>query len=304
MNQPASPKPAKTGSRRTVFVARAASSLAMWGVALGIILSGQPLLFFLLIAGLGLMGLREFYQMLEGRGIHVFTATGLVAGFIFLSGSFYFLYGGDLLLAHDFEICVLLLFVFTVFGRQFFGKLRGDAPLQSMAYTLFGLLYVVWLFSFVSKLVFLPGTNENGHLIGHWCVLWLVVVTKFCDMGAYLVGMLIGKHPLVPSISPKKTWEGFAGSMVFAELGALGAFFFLQDQMPYLDWVSVALLGPLIGIGGVIGDLAESMIKRSTGAKDSGNLLPGIGGVLDLIDSLLFTAPVLYFYLRLIVGLP
>lgn len=276
----------------------------MWGVALGIILSGQPLLFFLLIAGLGLVGLREFYQMLEGRGIHVFTATGLIAGFIFLSGSFYFLYHGDLLLAHDFEICVLLLFVFTVFGRQFFGKLAGEAPLQSMAYTLFGLLYVVWLFSFVSKLVFLPGTNADGHLIGHWCVLWLVVVTKFCDMGAYLVGMLIGKHPLVPSISPKKTWEGFIGSMIFAELGALGAFFFLQNQMPYLDWMSVALLGPLIGIGGVIGDLAESMIKRSTGAKDSGNLLPGIGGVLDLIDSLLFTAPVLYFYLRLVVGLP
>jgi len=274
----------------------------MWGIALGIVLSGQPVAFFILIATLSMLGLWEFYRMLEGRGLHVFTATGLVAGFIFLSGSFYFLSEDDLALAHDFEICVLLLFVFTVFGRQFFGRLRGTGPLQSMAYTLFGLLYVVWLFSFMTKLVFLPPVID-GHLTGHWCVLWLVVVTKFCDMGAYLVGMMFGKHPLVPEISPKKTWEGFFGSMLFSCIGALGGFYFLQDQMPYLNWINVAILGPLIGLSGVIGDLAESMIKRSMAAKDSGKLLPGIGGVLDLIDSLLFTAPVLYFYLRLVVGL-
>ncbi len=294
--------PARNGSRAGVLAARTASSLALWGVAFGIILSGRPLAFFGLIILLSLLGLWEFYRMLEGSGIHVFTATGLGCGFVFLGGSFFFLREGNLALAHDFEICVLLLFVFTVFGRQFFDRFRGEAPLQSMAYTLFGLLYVVWLFSFVTKLVFLT-PQVDGQVTGHWCVLWLVIVTKFCDMGAYLVGMWIGKHPLVPEISPKKTWEGFAGSMLFAVIGSLGGYYFLQEKLPYLSWASVVLLGPLIGLAAVIGDLAESMIKRSTGAKDSGSLLPGIGGVLDLIDSLLFTAPVLYFYLRLVVGL-
>jgi len=293
----------RQNGRLAILIARTASSLAMWGIALGIILSGAPLAFFGLITVLSLLGLWEFYRMLQTSGLHVFSVTGLVSGLFFLSGSFYFLYRGEPSLAQDFEICVLLLFVFVVFGRQFFTRLRGEEPLQSMAYTLFGLLYVVWLFSFVTKLVFLAPRIDDA-VSGHWLVLWLVIVTKFCDMGAYLVGMLFGKHPLVPTISPKKTWEGLVGSLLFAQLGGLLGFYFLGAPLAFLNWSHVVLLGLLIGCAAVIGDLAESMIKRSVGAKDSGKLLPGIGGVLDLIDSLLFTAPILYFYLRFVVGLP
>jgi phosphatidate cytidylyltransferase len=115
---------------------------------------------------------------------------------------------------------------------------------------------------------------------------------------------LIGKHLLIPHISPAKTWEGFFGALVFATIGSYAVFFFLGDQLTYLDWTHATVLGVLLGFSAIIGDLAESIIKRSTGVKDSGNFLPGIGGALDLIDSLLFTAPLLFFYLRLVLHVP
>jgi phosphatidate cytidylyltransferase len=130
----------------------------------------------------------------------------------------------------------------------------------------------------------------------------LIAVTKFSDMGAYLTGSLIGKHQMIPHISPKKTWEGFAGALFFSLLASWGLLRLMPDKLSVLNWTHAAALGLLLGFAAVIGDLAESIVKRSTGVKDSGNLLPGIGGALDLLDSLLFTAPLLFFYLRLVVG--
>jgi phosphatidate cytidylyltransferase len=109
---------------------------------------------------------------------------------------------------------------------------------------------------------------------------------------------------MIPHISPKKTWEGFAGALAFSLLASLGLFYFMPDRLLALTWTHATILGLLLGFAAVIGDLAESIIKRSTGVKDSGNMLPGIGGALDLIDSLLFTAPLLFFYLRLVIRLP
>jgi phosphatidate cytidylyltransferase len=123
-------------------------------------------------------------------------------------------------------------------------------------------------------------------------------------MGAYLTGSLIGRHPLVPHISPKKTWEGFFGALAFSLLASLGLFHLMPGHLSVLNQTHAVILGLLLGFAAVIGDLAESIIKRSTGVKDSGNMLPGIGGALDLIDSLLFTAPLLFFYLRLVIRVP
>jgi phosphatidate cytidylyltransferase len=119
-------------------------------------------------------------------------------------------------------------------------------------------------------------------------------------MGAYLVGSKIGRHLMVPHISPAKTWEGFIGSLVFAALGSCLSLLVLPKELHALNWLHAVVLGVLIGLAAVVGDLGESILKRSTGVKDSGSVLPGIGGVLDLIDSLLFTGPLLYFYLRLL----
>jgi phosphatidate cytidylyltransferase len=123
-------------------------------------------------------------------------------------------------------------------------------------------------------------------------------------MGAYLTGMAIGRHPLIPHISPKKTWEGFFGALAFSLLASLGLFKLMPGHLTALTWTHAVVLGLLLGFAAVIGDLAESIVKRSTGAKDSGGLLPGIGGALDLIDSLLFTAPLMFFYLRLVIRVP
>jgi phosphatidate cytidylyltransferase len=116
-----------------------------------------------------------------------------------------------------------------------------------------------------------------------------------------LTGSAIGRHLMVPHISGKKTWEGFFGAIVFALLCSLALFKLMPGHLPALTWTHATVLGLLLGFAAVLGDLAESIIKRSTDVKDSGNLLPGIGGALDLLDSLLFTAPLLFFYLRLVI---
>jgi phosphatidate cytidylyltransferase len=180
---------------------------------------------------------------------------------------------------------------------------RDVSPLETMAYTLFGLLYVPWLFSFLTKIIFLIPRGVDGMVTGHWYVLWLIVVTKFSDMGAYLTGSLIGKHPLIPHISPKKTWEGFFGALAFSVGGGCALLAMMPHKLSYLRQSDAAILGVVLGFAAIIGDLAESIIKRSAGVKDSGRLLPGIGGALDLIDSLLFTAPILFFYLRFVTGI-
>jgi phosphatidate cytidylyltransferase len=121
-------------------------------------------------------------------------------------------------------------------------------------------------------------------------------------MGAYVTGSLIGKHLMVPHISPKKTWEGFFGALVFSTAGACGMLAVIPARLSYLRQVDAVILGPVLGLAAIIGDLGESIIKRSCEVKDSGHLLPGIGGALDLIDSILFTAPLLFFYLRFVLN--
>ena len=165
-----------------------------------------------------------------------------------------------------------------------------------MAYTVFGLFYVPWLFNCITKIIYVV-PRIDGLLVGQYYVLYLIAVSKFSDMGAYLVGSLIGKHKMVPHISPAKTWEGFGGALAFSLLASYGLRALMPVKLGLLDNVDCLVMGLTLSVVAVIGDLAESILKRSTGVKDSGRLLPGIGGMLDLIDSLLFTAPVLYFYL-------
>jgi phosphatidate cytidylyltransferase len=150
---------------------------------------------------------------------------------------------------------------------------------------LLGVLYVGFPLSTVVSTRTLPG--------GEWLVLFLAVVTWASDTGAYYAGTLWGKHPLLPSISPKKTVEGVLGGLVLA----VGMAFLAQQWFTSeLSLADAVILGVLLTIAGLIGDLFESMIKRRTGVKDSGGILPGHGGMLDRLDSLLFTAPTFYYY--------
>jgi len=293
-----------TVTPRSVFIVRFITTIALWSVALVIAFSGYELAFYALICVFGLIALWEFYGMLDHRSLPNFKVTGMICGTVMLVGSFYYFAKIGPAQSYDFETAVLLFFLLTVFARQMFARLRHDEPLQTMAYTLFGLLYVLWLFNFITKIVYVMPRSSSGAVTGQFYVLYLIAVTKFSDMGAYLTGSVIGRHLMIPHISAKKTWEGFFGALVFALLCSLALFKLMPGHLSVLTWTHATILGLLLGFAAVIGDLAESIIKRSTGVKDSGNLLPGIGGALDLLDSLLFTAPLLFFYLRLVIRVP
>ena len=146
--------------------------------------------------------------------------------------------------------------------------------------------------NFIQKINFFPGVE------GRYYLLYFIVITKFSDTGAYIVGSLIGRHKMIPRISPGKTWEGFGGALAVSVLVSVGFVYFLGDQMRGMNWVHAVILGLLLGLAAVVGDLIESIFKREAGIKDSGKFFPGIGGILDLLDSLLFNAPIMYLYLR------
>ena len=175
--------------------------------------------------------------------------------------------------------------------RQLLSR-SNTAGILAISTTLFGLMYVPWLLNFIQKINFFPGID------GHYYVLYFVLITKFSDTGAYSVGSLIGKHKMIPRISPGKTWEGFAGAIFVSMLASVIFVHFFGHKMPGMNWKHAVILGMILGFCAVIGDLIESLFKREAGIKDSGKFFPGIGGILDLLDSLLFNAPIMYLYLR------
>jgi phosphatidate cytidylyltransferase len=129
-------------------------------------------------------------------------------------------------------------------------------------------------------------------------VLYFILVTKFSDSGAYAVGSLIGRHKMIPRISPGKTWEGFGGAIAVATATSVLFAQLAGDRLRGMTLTHAVILGAILSSTAVVGDLIESIFKREAGVKDSGKFFPGIGGVLDLLDSLLFNAPIMYLYLR------
>ncbi|MBN8247494.1 MAG: phosphatidate cytidylyltransferase, partial [Verrucomicrobia bacterium] len=175
--------------------------------------------------------------------------------------------------------------------RQLFDR-RNPHGFVAIATTLLGLMYVPWLLNFIQKINYLDGVD------GRFYVLYLLVVTKFSDVGAYCVGSLIGRHKMIPRISPGKTWEGLAGAVVVSTTASVLLAQAAGGRLKEMNLGHALAIGLILSLGAVIGDLIESAFKREAGAKDSGRLFPGIGGILDLIDSPLFNAPLLYLYLR------
>ncbi len=174
-------------------------------------------------------------------------------------------------------------------------QLQGALTLQRIFNTVFGIVYTVIFFGFIARLMYFQ-PDGNG-ITGLFLVLFLVMVTKFSDMGAYIFGVLFGKHKMIPHISPAKSWEGFVGAFVGSFGAAAILLAFMPEKIAPITWLHGMILAPVLCATAVTGDLAESVLKRCFAIKDSGHTLPGIGGVLDLTDSLLFTAPVFYFYL-------
>src|SRR5437879_4501530 len=237
----------KPARKLAVFVLRFSSTIVLWTVALLIAFSGYEIAFWGLISLFGLISLWEFYGMLDHRGLPNFKVTAMVCGAVMLCGSFYYFSHFGLARSYDFETAVLLLFLLTVITRQMFARLRADEPLRTMAYTLFGLLYVLWLFNFMTKILYLTPRGSNGVVTGQFYVLYLIAVTKFSDMGAYLTGSAFGRHLMSPHISAKKTWEGFFGALGLALLCSLTLFKLMPGHLSLLTWTHAAVLGWLLG---------------------------------------------------------
>ena len=286
---------------RLTFFSRLTSTLVLWVLMLATVFTGWDVGFFLLLSFMALRALWEYYRMLEHDGIGVFTLTGLICAGVLLAGGFLIVRSEGPENSHDFELLVLVLFLLTIFARQMFRGAEND-PLRAMSYTVFGLFYIPWLFSFLTKIIYLTPRLESGLTTGQYYVLYLVAVTKFSDMGAYVFGSLFGRHPFAPHISPKKTWEGFAGALISSLLCSYWMYALMPEKLSAFRFWDITILGLLLGFAAVVGDLAESVVKRGAHTKDSSTMLPGIGGTLDLIDSILFTAPLLFFYMRFVLG--
>ena len=289
-------------SKAKIFARRLTSTAILWSVVLGAMFSGSKLLsdyvFAAIMVVLACVGLMEFYGMVEKREMVCFKKWGIAAGVLLMIGTFLHVTGHLGLhtspaRVNDFETSFLIVFVLGLCVLQFLSK-SNTAGILAISTTLFGLMYVPWLLNFIQKINFFPSINDNGKFY----VLYFILVTKFSDTGAYVVGSLIGKHKMIPRISPAKTWEGFGGAIVVATGASLVFTHCFADKMPGMTPLHAVILGVILSSTAVIGDLIESLFKREAGVKDSGNFFPGIGGILDLLDSLLFNAPIMYLYLR------
>ncbi len=301
MSEPAS-TPVAPPSKAKVFVRRLSSTLVLWGIVLGALFSGSRVIsdvvFVAVLVTLAIVGLLEFYGLVEKEGMVCFKSWGVLGGAALLIGTFLHLEGllgihGTPARVNDFETIFLILFVLGLCFLQFLSK-SNTKGILAISTTLFGLMYVAWLLNFLQKIYLFPTLGGDGKFY----VLYFILVTKFSDTGAYAVGSLIGKHKMIPRISPGKTWEGFGGAIVVSTGASLLFAHLAGSHLPGMTWVHAIILGVMLSTAAVVGDLIESIFKREAGVKDSGKFFPGIGGILDLLDSLLFNAPLMYLYLR------
>jgi len=230
------------------------------------------------------IGLHEFYGMAESRGAKPLSKLGMVLGALIALGAFSGLRGPDTGLSFALVLCLL-----AVLTARLFSSRPVEGALVDSAITLLGILYVAMLFGF--QVAIHRGSHGKQWLALMYLVIWA------SDTGAYYVGTAYGRRRLYEKISPKKSVEGLIGG-VLASIGvALLCRMWLLPSS--LGPAEAAFLGGILAFVGTIGDLVESLLKRSAGVKDSGTLIPGHGGVLDRMDSMLFAAPVLYYYLRM-----
>ena len=264
-----------------MFKTRLISGIVLVIIALATIISGSWILFFTLLA-VSLIGMRELYKVMKVSDEHV-TVLELVG---YLGAVLYYIamkadFGNYGTMAIIISM-ILILFVY-VFG---YPKYHAE---QVMA-AFFGVVYVAVMLSFI----YLTRSLPDGKFL-----VWLIFLCSWgCDTCAYCVGMLIGKHKMAPVLSPKKSIEGAVGGVAGAAL--LGVIYAAATQGKMAEYALICAVGARISM---VGDLAASAIKRNQNIKDYGKLIPGHGGILDRFDSVIITAPVIYYLAKMILGI-
>jgi phosphatidate cytidylyltransferase len=242
----------------------------------------SPLYFTALVLAAVAAGQYEFYRMARACGINPNAVLGSVIGALVVLESYNPLLFG---MGKIYLVAGLLLIMIV----RLFSPRPVEGAIEDMSATFTGIFYVAMLFSF--QIAIRMGTNGRQWLVFLYFVIWA------SDIGAYSIGIPFGKHRLYEKISPKKSIEGLIGALA-ASAGVALLCRRLWFMPPLGLWEAVMLGFVLAGVG-TLGDLTESMLKRSAGVKDSGSLIPGHGGILDRMDSMMFAAPVLYYYLRI-----
>ena len=264
-----------------MFKTRLISGILLVIAALLTIISGGYVLFFTLVC-ISLIGMQELYKAM---GVHG-ESTGLLEIIGDLGAILYYV---SLLLGFEsYGLMTVLVSLILIMFVYVFTYPKYNAHQIMSAF--FGVVYVAVMLSFILLTRNLP----DGKFI-----VWLIFLCSWgCDTCAYCVGMLIGKHKMAPVLSPKKSVEGGIGGVVGA--GLLGVIYAAAIQGPMVEYAVICGIGALISM---VGDLAASAIKRNQGIKDYGKLIPGHGGILDRFDSVIFTAPVIYYLAKIILGI-
>lgn len=231
-----------------------------------------------------LFGLLEFYKLFENTETKPQRIAGTVVGTLLYTITILNIYQNS---TYHILIIGLILVGLVLIGiiELFRAKTK---PFENISVTISGLIYIVLPFSLLNEMSI--SLNCNSIFYDFWPVLSIFILIWCNDTFAYLTGKLIGKHKLFERISPKKTWEGFIGGAVFAMIAGILMAYFLDKS--YVTFATYAIVASVIG---TLGDLVQSMLKRSVNVKDSGTILPGHGGILDRFDAVLFVVPVIFF---------
>lgn len=240
------------------------------------------LLVVIFVVGVSLL---EFYALVEKKGIIISKKFGLTLGCLIPFGV-YLINVLSRLTIESWEIVFIILVCFVIFVVQFTRR-DSQQAIAVLSTTVFGMLYISWPLSFLIKLKFLPQ--------GEWLIFYLLLVTKLGDIGAYMIGTKFGRHTLIRRISPNKSKEGTAGGLVFSILASI----YVGLWWLKFELLHSLILGIILGSLAQLGDLCESLLKRDCQLKDSGSIFPGLGGMLDLVDSIIFATPIFYLYIKI-----
>ena len=267
------------------FFRRTFTGIGIVGFSIGAVLLG-PYSFFFFCLLTCLLGLWEFYRLLQITNNRIRSVAGVLLSASLLLTVFLFT-----VLQQDWKILLLNVpLISFIFCTVLF--IVSENPFQSLGIVFLGQVYITLPFVLLSVIGFVPDRAAfNQHIVlGYFFLLWSN------DTGAYLSGSLLGRTPLAPVISPKKTWEGSAGGVLLTAATVYMLSKSFRDLL-LTDWI---VLGIIVIVMGTLGDLVKSVMKRSLRVKDSGTILPGHGGILDRFDSLIGSVPFVYSYLSLI----
>jgi len=244
-----------------------------------------------LVAAMGVLTLHEYFAMLPRVGLAPFRRLGLVfAAAILLAPRYLEPYG--------IRAEWLLALSVIVFALRILKERNPENRMETLAWSAFGMIYIPFMLHFLVRILMLHTPHENTGIV---LALWMIAVAKLCDTGALLTGMACGRHKMSLTISPKKTWEGAVGGLVTSALVGAGIAWGCRNYLPatFTPGLAALVALPIAGLA-IVSDLIESVFKRRTDVKDSGQTIPGIGGIFDLSDSFMLTSPAAYVVFQLL----